>query len=225
MTTTIPYHNKANWTWKPQRPSKSQKLFWKASEPKNLQKLYDISKCTHFVDMLFRTRMKHLAKTLSTKNRCFLLCPLMIIPCNYPPTQYAIIILRIIKITICTFGKSQSQQQKPSTLVTMMNHPGAWWRGGQFPRNGCLAAWLQGACLYAGTNYTSWRIHTDKNMTDNSARLRVVRCGKELGGQNWDWKLQENGGNCWDGTFKNQPPYTPLIIVGILLGISNFFPA
>jgi len=32
-----------------------------------------------------------------------------------------------------------------------------------------------GACLYAGTNYTSWRIHTDKNMTDNSARLRVVR--------------------------------------------------
>ncbi|CAK9028284.1 Uncharacterized protein SCF082_LOCUS18288 [Durusdinium trenchii] len=32
-----------------------------------------------------------------------------------------------------------------------------------------------GACLYAGTNYTSWRIHTDKNMTDNTARLRAVR--------------------------------------------------
>ncbi|CAJ1460333.1 unnamed protein product, partial [Effrenium voratum] len=32
-----------------------------------------------------------------------------------------------------------------------------------------------GSCLYAGANYTSWKINTDKNMTDNAARLRVVR--------------------------------------------------
>ena len=49
--------------------------------------------------------------------------------------------------------------------------------------------------------------------TGGQVRSRVGRTGV--------FQLKENGGNCWDGTFKNQP-HIPLIIVGILLGISNF---
>ena len=53
-----------------------------------------------------------------------------------------------------------------------------WWNSTSDLRRRFSFNW--GACLYAGANYTSWRIHTDKNMTDNSARLRVVRSGSAL---------------------------------------------
>lgn len=96
--------------------------------------------------MLFRTRMKHLAKTLSTKNRCFLLCPLMIIPCNYPPTQYAIIILRIIKIP---FVPSENPNPNNKNLQLLWR----WWTiqgpGGGEGSSQEMDAWLPGSKVHA----------------------------------------------------------------------------